>query len=64
MIAAADNRRVEITGSLVRLIGHVSGADVSVSGKLDGQQFDASSFVVRSIDGQPAIDGTLKTEGD
>lgn len=63
MIAAGGNRRVEITGSLVRLIGHVAGADVSASGKTDGRNFDASSFVVRSVDGQPAIDGTLKTEG-
>lgn len=63
MIGAGGNRRVEITGSLVRLIGHVSGAEVSVSGTLHGQNFDASGFVVRSVDGQPAIDGTLKTEG-
>lgn len=63
MIAAGGNRRVEITGPLVRLIGHVAGAEVSVSGKPDGPNFDASSFVVRSVDGQPAIDGTLKTEG-
>lgn len=62
MIASAGNRRVEISGALARLIGQVSGAEVIVRGRMDGRNFDASSFVVRSVDGQPAIDGTLKTE--
>lgn len=63
MITAAGGRRVEITGSLAPLIGHLAGAEVSVRGKADGRNFDASGFVVRSVDGQPAIDGVLKTEG-
>jgi hypothetical protein len=55
-------RRVEIVGSQSSLIGHVAGTEVSVAGTLTGTQLDASRFVVRSVDGQPAVDGTLKTE--
>jgi hypothetical protein len=54
--------RVEITGSLSSVIGHVAGAEVSVAGTMSGTQLNASRFLVRSVDGQPAIDGTLKTE--
>lgn len=65
MVAVAGtNRRVEITGRLASLIGHVAGADVSVAGNASGSQLDATSFLVRAVDGQPAIDGTLKTETD
>jgi hypothetical protein len=60
---AATRRRVEVTGSLSRLIGHVAGAEVSAVGALSGSQLEASRFLVRAVDGQPAIDGTLKTEG-
>ncbi len=56
-------RRIEVVGSLATLIGHVSGAEVSASGTLSGTQLNASRFLVRSVDSQPAIDGTLKTEG-
>ena len=57
------SRRVEVVGALSSLIGHVSGAEVSANGAWSGTQLNASRFVVRSVDGQPAIDGTLKTEG-
>ena len=56
-------RRVEVTGSLASLIGHVAGADVSVDGTLSGTRIEATRFLVRSVDNQPAIDGTLRTEG-
>ena len=56
-------RRVEVVGSLSALIGHVSGAEIAAFGALSGTQLNASRFVVRTVDGQPAIDGTLRTEG-
>jgi hypothetical protein len=56
-------RRVEIVGTQASLIGHVAGAEVSAAGALSGTQLNASRFVVRSVDGQPAIDGTLRSEG-
>jgi hypothetical protein len=55
-------RRVEVVGSQSALIGHVSGAEVAATGSLSGTQLNATGFVVRSVDGQAAIDGTLKTE--
>jgi hypothetical protein len=57
------SRRVEIVGTLSSLIGHVSGAEVSAKGARAGTQLNASQFIVRSVNGEPAIDGTLKTEG-
>ena len=56
-------KRVEITGPLARLIGHVAGADVWVTGTSAGTSLEASRFVVKTVDGMPALDGTLKTEG-
>lgn len=61
MIAQPGGRRVEITGALASLIGHVAGAEVSVAGSLAGTRLEATRFVVRSVDGQPAIDGKLLT---
>lgn len=58
----ATQRRVEIVGTLSSLIGHVAGTEVSVAGTTTGTQLNATRFLVRSVDGQPAIDGTLKTE--
>jgi hypothetical protein len=55
-------RRIEITGALSALIGHVAGGDLAVSGSISGTKLDASRFVVRSVDSQPAIDGTLRSE--
>jgi hypothetical protein len=57
-----SGRRVEITGKLASIVGHVAGADVSVVGRMSGTQLEATSFVVRTVDGQPAIDGILRTE--
>jgi hypothetical protein len=64
MIARTDGgRRVQVTGPLARLIGHVAGADVSVVGTSSGTSLEATQFLVKTVDGAPAIDGTLKTEG-
>ena len=56
-------KRVEVTGPLARLVGHVAGADVSVVGTSSGTSLEATRFLVKTVDGAPAIDGTLKTEG-
>ena len=55
--------RVEVTGAQARLLGHVAGAEVVVTGALSSTQLEATSFTVLSVDQQPAIDGTLRTEG-
>jgi hypothetical protein len=63
MIAeTGSRRRIEVTGSLASLIGHLAGTEIAASGALSGTRLEARSFVVRSVDGQPAIDGTLRTE--
>jgi hypothetical protein len=55
-------RRVEVGGAISSLIGHVAGAEVVVFGMLLGPRIEAARFLVRSVDGQPAMDGSLKTE--
>lgn len=56
-------RRIEITGPIATLVGRASGADVLVTGTPSGTTLEATRFVVRTVDGAQAIDGTLKTEG-
>jgi hypothetical protein len=58
-----SGRRVAITGPLAPLIGHVAGADVAVVGALSGSSLEATRFLVKTVDGAPALDGTLKAEG-
>jgi hypothetical protein len=53
-----------ITGPLATTVGRAAGADVTVYGTSTGTSLEAARFVVRTVDGQPAIDGTLKTEGN
>ena len=55
-------RRIEITGALASMIGHVAGTDIVAAGQLSGTRLVASRFVVRTVDGQAAIDGVLRTE--
>jgi hypothetical protein len=55
-------RHVEITGPLAVMIGHTAGTDVSVSGVMSGTSLAASHFIVRTVEGSPAMDGTLKIE--
>jgi len=62
-VAAATGPRTTITGPLAPLIGHLAGADVSVDGVSSGTSLEAQRFLVKTVDGQPAIDGTLKTDG-
>ena len=63
MIAPSAGRRAEITGPLAVIIGRTAGADVWVSGRATGTSLAADRFVVRTVDGAPAIDGTLKLDG-
>jgi hypothetical protein len=58
-----SQRRFEVIGNMAALVGHVSGAEIVASGAVSGKQLSATRFVVRSVDNQPAIDGTLRTEG-
>ena len=64
MVAVPGNgKRVEITGPLASLVGHLAGADLSVVGARSASTIEATSFLVRTVDGMPAIDGILRTEG-
>ena len=56
-------RHVEVTGPVAPLVGHLAGADVWVAGTQSGTSLQAARFMVRTVDGMPALDGTLKTEG-
>ena len=62
VVVTSAGRRTEITGPMASMIGHQAGAEVSVVGRAAGGKLEATSFVVRSVDGQPAIDGRLRTE--
>src|SRR5450759_329794 len=44
-------KRVEITGPIAPLIGHVAGADVWVAGTPSGTSLEATRFIVRTVDG-------------
>ena len=61
MIVESARRRVEVVGPLAATIGRVAGTDIVAWGRLNGTQLEATSFIVRSVEGQPAIDGTLRT---
>lgn len=55
-------RRIEVTGALASMIGHVAGTDIVASGQRSGTRLEATRFVVRTVDGKTAIDGILRTE--
>ena len=51
---------VTLLGSQSALLGRLSGVDAWISGKRDGgRRMTVDRFLVRSVDGVPAIDGTL-----
>jgi hypothetical protein len=62
VMVTSPGRRAEITGAMAGMIGHQAGAEVTVVGKTAGDKLEATGFIVRSVDGQPAIDGRLRTE--
>jgi hypothetical protein len=65
VVRPTSGRPVTVTGPLASEIGVASGADVLVRGRraADGS-IEATSYVVRSVDGVPAITGTLTADGD
>ena len=57
-------RSVTLAGPQARTVGALSGADVWVSGTRDQSgRITVSRFVVRAVDGAPALDGTLIAHG-
>ena len=55
-----DGAAVTLLGSQSAVLGRLSGVDVWISGKRDGaKRMTVDRFLVRSVDGVPAIDGTL-----
>ena len=63
MVATTAGKHTEVTGPLAPIIGRTAGADVWISGHASGTSLVADRFVVRTVDGAPAIDGTLKLDG-
>jgi hypothetical protein len=63
VMVVAGSRRIEITGPVASMVGRLAGAEVSVAGTPRGSGLDGTHFTVRSVDGQPATDGVLRTEG-
>ncbi len=56
---------ITLTGPLANEIRLASGADVWVRGRrVNERTFDVSSYAVRTVDGVPAVTGTLTTDGD
>ena len=62
IVERATQRRVEVTGALATMIGRVAGTEIMALGQRSGARLAASRFAVRVVDGQPAIDGTLRSE--
>ncbi|HVZ79060.1 MAG TPA: nuclear transport factor 2 family protein [Gemmatimonadaceae bacterium] len=50
---------ITLAGPLATTIARAAGADVWVSGTRAGNTLTATAFLVRTVDGVPALDGTL-----
>ncbi len=58
-------RSITLTGPLADEIRSASGADVWVRGRrVDDRTFEVSSYAVRTVDGVPAVTGTLTADGN
>ena len=56
---------VTLTGALATEVGRASGADVWVRGRRVGDRtIEVTRYAVRSVDGVPAVTGTLVAEGE
>lgn len=64
VVRPAGGRSVTILGDLAREIGRAAGADVWVRGRRTPQGLVAEQYAVRTVDGQPAVDGVVAAEGD
>jgi hypothetical protein len=62
---SSGGRPISLIGPQAKSVGRMSGADVWVTGSRDERgEINVSRFTVRSVDGLPALDGTLITRGD
>ena len=62
---AKGGRPITLAGPQANTVGRLSGTDVWVTGTRDASgQITVSRFVVRTVNGQPALDGTLVTRRD
>lgn len=52
-----------ITGPLAAEIGRAAGAEVWVSGTRAAAELEAARYQIRTVDGEPAVDGTLASDG-
>jgi hypothetical protein len=59
-LQAADGRSLTLTGPLVAELGRLSGAEVEVEGRVDGGEMEATAYRVVSVDGRPALVGTVE----
>jgi hypothetical protein len=65
VVRQAAGPSVTVTGPLAREIGVASGAEVWVRGRrVDDRTIEVTSYAVRSVDGVPAMTGTLAADGD
>lgn len=64
VVRPAGGRDVTITGPLAREIRRAAGADVWISGTRTAEGIEAGRYVVRAVDGDAVVDGTVALEGD
>lgn len=62
VVRPAGGRSVTLLGSLAKEIGRAAGAEVWVSGHRTPEGLHAMRYAVRSVDGEPAVDGVLASE--
>jgi hypothetical protein len=62
VVRPAGGRSVTLLGSLAKEIGRAAGAEVWVSGHRTQEGLHAMRYAVRSVDGEPAVDGVLASE--
>ncbi|MGI9180876.1 MAG: hypothetical protein ACR2H9_10295 [Longimicrobiaceae bacterium] len=55
-----SNRRVAVGGPLAEEIGRLSGAVVEVQGRLLDGRMQATGYQIRSVNGAPALTGTVE----
>ena len=64
VVRPAGGRDVTVTGPLASEIRRAAGADVWISGMRSAEGIEASRYVVRTVDGDAVVDGTVALEGD
>lgn len=64
VVRPASGDAITITGPLAGEIARAAGAEVWVSGDRAARSIAARSYAVRTVDGEPAVDGILERDGD